>query len=111
MVDLAFHQVLFLSTLTRHYGILIVFLCLHHRLIQFLIDFPFLYLLFLCGTLCPQLFRLHLQLLPLSPMLLLICINSVSLYLRLIGEALELACILLFGIHICLTLSCIKIWI
>jgi len=41
----------------------------------------FLYLLFLCGTLCPQLFHLHLQLLPLSPMLLLICIKYVSLYL------------------------------
>ena len=87
MVDLVFHQVLFLSTLTCHYGILIVFLCLHHRLIQLL---TFLYLLFLCGTLCPQLFHLHLQLLSLSPMLLLICINSVSLHL-LFGEPLELA--------------------
>jgi len=75
MVDLAFHQVLFLSTLTRHCDILTVFLCLYHSLIQFLIDLPFLYLLFLCGTLCPQLFHLHPQLLLLSPMLLLICIK------------------------------------
>jgi len=44
MVDLAFHQVLFLSTLTRHYDILTVFLCLYHSLIQFLIDLPFYYI-------------------------------------------------------------------
>ena len=85
------------STFSQHltqqyYCILIDFLCLHHRLIQLLIDL-FLYLLYLCGTLCPQLFHLHLQLLPLS--LMVICILSlftysyVLLYSFVFGEALE----------------------
>ena len=73
MVNLAFHQVLFLSTLTRHYSILIVFLCLHHRLIQFLIDDLFFIFVVPLWNSLPS---TNLKLLPLSPILSL---NSVLL--------------------------------
>ena len=90
MINLAFHQVLFLSTITRHYGILIVFLCLHHRLIQFLIDLPFFISVVPLRNSLPSTIPFTSYLLPLSPMLLLICINSVSLYLFLfLGKPLK----------------------
>ena len=83
MVDLVFYQVLFLNTLTRHYDIVIVFPCLYHRLIQYLIDPPFLYLLFLYRTLYLHLSHLHLQLLLSSPLSLLICIDSLRPFIHL----------------------------
>ena len=84
MVNLVFHQVLFLNTLTRHCNILIVlvFPRLCHRLIQYLINPPFLYLLFLYGTLYLQLSHLHCQLLLSSALsLLILCINSLCLFM------------------------------
>jgi len=113
MVDLVFYQVLFLNTLTRHYDIVIVFPCLYHRLIQYLIDPPFLYLLFLYGTLHLHLSHLHLQLLLSSPLSLLICINSLCLFIYFVFVYCSPFYFhLLFTIPIMLTsLSCNKIWI